>query len=60
MLVRFDVEDQPTGWRVIDTQSGQVASVEGVGAEQLDEEQAGKIADLLNTLEFLRRGVAVH
>ncbi len=59
-LVRFDVEYQPAGWRVIDTRSGQTASVDGVVAEQLEEEEAGEIADLLNTLEFLNRGVATH
>lgn len=60
MLVRFDVEDQPAGWRVIDKRSGHAASVEGIVAEGLDEKEAGEIADLLNTLEFLRRDVAVH
>ena len=60
MLVRFDVEDQPTGWRVIDRRSGQAASVDGFVAERLEKAEAGEIADLLNTLEFLRRGVAVH
>ena len=60
MLVRFDVRSQPTGWRVIDTQSGDAASVDGVVAERLEEDEAGEIADLLNTLELLRRGAVVH
>ena len=29
-------------------------------AERLDEDAAGEIADLLNTLEFLRGGVTMH
>ena len=56
MLVRFDVRHAPTGWQVIDTRTGEAASVDGIVAEQLDEREAGEIADLLNTLEFLRRG----
>jgi hypothetical protein len=60
MLVRFDVRRQPVVWRVVDRRTGEAAAFDGIVAEQLDEEEAGEIADLLNTLEFLRRGVAVH
>lgn len=60
MLVRFDVERQPIGWRVVDRRTHEPASVDGVVAERLDEDEAGEIADLLNTLEFLRSGVAMH
>lgn len=50
MLVRFDIQHQHGGWRVIDTQTGRAASVDGIVAERLDEDEAGEIADLLNTL----------
>ena len=60
MLVRFDVRHAPTGWQVIDIRSGEAASVDGVVAEQLDKQEAGEIADLLNTLDFLRRATVVH
>lgn len=60
MLVRFDVERQPVGWRMVDRRTRAAASVDGVVAERLDEDEAGEIADLLNTLEFLRGGVTMH
>ncbi len=60
MLVRFDIQHQRGGWRVIDTQTGGAASVDGIVAEQLDEDEAGEIADLLNTLWVLQRGKVVH
>lgn len=54
MLVRYDVRRLPTGWLVVDTQCEKGVSVDGIPAERLDEAEAGEIADLLNTLEFLR------
>lgn len=59
-LVRFDIRPQPTGWIVIDTLTGQPPLVDGVVLEELNEEEAGEIADLLNTLQFLRRGAVEH
>ena len=60
VLVRFDVRRGPTGWRVVDTRTDEAASVDGVAADGFDEDEAGEIADLLNTLAFLRRGAVVH
>lgn len=60
MIVRFDIRCQPSGWNVIDTVTGEPARVGGLLPEALDEEEAAEIADLLNTLHFLRCGAVVH
>lgn len=60
MLVRFDVRRDAAGWRVIDTRTGSATSVDGFVAERLEEEEAGEIADLLNTLEVLKTAEILH
>lgn len=60
MVVRFDVEEMSAGWRVVDRHTGLPAYVDGLIVELLDEAEAGEIADLLNTLDFLKRSPAVH
>jgi hypothetical protein len=59
-LVRYDVRAAETGWQVVDRHTGRPASVDGVTADHLDEEEAGEIADLLNTLELLRGSPVYH
>lgn len=59
-LVRYDVRPHGSGWRVIDLRTGRPATVDGLPAERLDEEEAGEIADLLNTLELLRGSPVYH
>lgn len=60
MLVRFDVRLHATGWSVVDRRTGRPAFVAGIVVERLEEDEAGEIADLLNTLELLRRGAVVQ
>ena len=60
MLVRFDIRPGATGWMVVDRRTRTVARVDEAEALGLEEEDAGEIADLLNTLDFLRRGTPVH
>jgi hypothetical protein len=55
-LVRYDIRQSPSGWTVIDTVTGDLARVDDVRAENLSEEDAGEIADLLNTLHLLQQG----
>jgi hypothetical protein len=44
----------------VDAASGDLARVDDFAAEALSEEEAGEIADLLNTLDFLRRATPAH
>lgn len=60
MIVSFDVEESPAGWRVIDRRTRLVASVDGLAVEGLDEAEAEEIADLLNTLALIERVPAIH
>jgi hypothetical protein len=60
LIVRYDIRPTPTGWTVVDAASGDLARVDDFAAEALSEEEAGEIADLLNTLDFLRRATPAH
>jgi hypothetical protein len=60
LIVRYDIRPMPTGWTVVDAETGDLARVDDFAAEALSKEEAGEIADLLNTLEFLRRGTPAH
>jgi hypothetical protein len=60
VIVRYDIRPTATGWTVVDTTTGDPAKVDDFAAEALSEDEAGEIADLLNTLDFLRRGTPAH
>jgi hypothetical protein len=60
VIVRYDTRYVAGGWTVFDTVTGDPAKVDDVAAEALPEEEAAEIADLLNTLHFLRRGSPSH
>ena len=59
-LVRFDVRPDASGWTIIDLLSGRPARVDGVAPAGLSREDADELADLLNTLQFLRRARTLH
>ncbi len=59
VIVRYDTRPTATGWTVVDT-TGDLAKVDDFAADALSEDEADEIADLLNTLDFLRRGTPAH
>jgi len=60
MLVRFDVRPDEFGWSIIDRITGNLARIGGFVPEGLTREVADDLTDLLNTLQFLKRGRVEH
>jgi hypothetical protein len=60
VLVRFDIRPDQKGWTIFDRLTGETAILGGFVPEGLGHEDADELADLLNTLDVLRRGRAVH
>lgn len=59
-LVRFDTRPDASGWTIIDLLEGGPVVIGGVAPAGLSREDADELADLLNTLQFLRRARTLH
>jgi hypothetical protein len=60
MLVRYDIRPDPNGWTIFDRTSDLTAEVESFEQVGLPHDDAEEIADLLNTLDVLRRATPQH
>jgi hypothetical protein len=60
MLVRYDIRPDPNGWTIFDRTSDLTAEVETFEQVGLPRDDAEEIADLLNTLDVLRRATPQH
>ena len=60
MLVRFDLRPDHAGWSIIDRTTGRIATLGRFVPQGLSRKDADELADLLNTLQFLKRGRVVH
>ena len=60
MLIRYDIRPDPGGWTIYDRTSDQIAEVETFEQVGLAHDDAEEIADLLNTLDVLRRATPPH
>jgi hypothetical protein len=60
MLIRYDIRPDPGGWTIYDRTSDQIAGVETFEQVGLAHDDAEEIADLLNTLDVLRRATPQH
>jgi hypothetical protein len=55
MLIRYDIRPDPNGWTIFDRTSDLAAEVETFEQVGLPRDDAEEIADLLNTLDVLKR-----
>lgn len=60
MLVRFDIREDPHGWTIYDRLTNEPAVIEGCVSVGLTFKDADEIADLLNTLELMKRNATLH
>jgi hypothetical protein len=60
MLIRYDIRPDPNGWTIFDRTSDLAAEVETFEQVGLSRDDAEDIADLLNTLDVLKRGAPQH
>ena len=60
MLIRYDIRPDPGGWTIYDRTSDRIAEVETFEQVGLAHDDAEEIADLLNTLDVLRRATPQH
>jgi hypothetical protein len=61
VLIRYDIKPDATGgWTVFDITTDLPAEVEGYIQIGLPFEDANDLADLLNTLDVLKRQTAAH
>ena len=60
MLIRYDLRPDPGGWTIYDRTLDRVAEVEHFEPVGLAHDEAEEIADLLNTLDVLRRATPQH
>jgi hypothetical protein len=60
MLIRFLIRPDSDGWTIYDRTTGRPAIVEGFVSRGLAFEDADELVDLLNTLDLLKRGRALH
>jgi hypothetical protein len=60
MLIRFLIRPDAEGWTIYDRTTGRPAVVEGFVSQGLAFEDADELVDLLNTLDLLKRGRALH
>ena len=60
MLVRYDIRPDRTGWTIYDRLTERPAEIAGFVSVGLPLDDAEELADLLNTLAFVRRGASEH
>jgi hypothetical protein len=60
MIVRFDIREDRHGWTIYDRLTNEPAVIDGYVSVGLTLKDADEIADLLNTLDLLKRRETVH